>query len=173
MRSTLEEYLLWMSKSGNKRKVGGERLPAEPLSPRTSLRHLKKTRTVLRDLGYLIYIKNPIPRRPNQWLVNPEKDVRFLSVEEIESWFQSHIPSGDRTPPRDGPMERLRWGHPEVRRVHALWEGRVVRGEAREDQAPDSPFRRRVPGARDCRAREGPRLPAVARSPARVLRPRD
>ncbi len=83
MRSTLEEYLQWMSKFGNKRKVGGERLPAEPLSPRTSLRHLKKTRTVLRDLGYLIYIKNPIPRRPNQWLVNPDKDVRFLSVEEL------------------------------------------------------------------------------------------
>jgi len=92
MRSTLEEYFLWMSKSGNKRKVGGELLPAEPLSPRTSLRHLKKTRTVLRDLGYLLYTKNPIPRRPNQWLVNPEKDVRFLSLDEIEGWFASHFP---------------------------------------------------------------------------------
>ena len=96
MRSTLEEYLQWMSKFGNKRKVGGERLPAEPLSPRTSLRHLKKTRTVLRDLGYLIYTKNPIPRRPNQWLVNPEKDVRFLSLDEIEGWFASHFPPDAR-----------------------------------------------------------------------------
>jgi len=104
MRSTLEEYLLWMSKSGNKRKVGGERLPAEPLSPRTSVRHLKKTRTVLRDLGYLIYTKNPIPRRPNQWLVNPEKDVRFLSLDEIEGWFVSHFPPGDRMP-----RETARW----------------------------------------------------------------
>src|SRR5438552_632635 len=104
MRSTLEEFLTWMSRFGNKRKVNGGRLPAEPLSPRTSLRHLKKTRTVLRDLGYLIYIKNPIPRRPNQWLVNPEKDVRFLSVEEIEGWFESHFPSGDRTP-----QETARW----------------------------------------------------------------
>ena len=104
MRSTLEEYLQWMSKFGNKRKVGGERLPAEPLSPRTSFRHLKKTRTVLRDLGYLIYIKNPIPRRPNQWLVNPDKDVRFLSVEELEGWFEAHFPAGDRTP-----QEKARW----------------------------------------------------------------
>src|SRR2546422_8441599 len=104
MRSTLEEYLLWMSKSRNKRKVGGERLPAEPLSPRTSLRHLKKTRTVLRGLGYLIYTKNPIPRRPNQWLVNPEKDVRFLSLDEIEGWFVSHFPPGDRMP-----RETARW----------------------------------------------------------------
>ena len=78
MRSTLEDFQLWMQKSGNKRKVGGERILAEPLSPRTWSRHLKKTRTILRDLGYLLYIKNPIPRRPNQWLVNPEKDVRFL-----------------------------------------------------------------------------------------------
>src|SRR5437867_4919713 len=104
MRSTLEEYLLWMSKSGNKRKVGRERLPAEPLSPRTSLRHLKKTRTVLRDLRYLIYIKNPIPRRPNQSLVNPDKDVRFLSVEDIVGWFEAHFPPGDRTP-----QEKARW----------------------------------------------------------------
>src|SRR3989442_11804948 len=104
MRRRLEEYLQWISKFGNKRKVGGERLPAEPLSPRTSLRHLKKTRTVLRDLGYLIYIKNPIPRRPNQWLVNPNKDVRFLSVEEIESWFEAHFRAGDRTP-----REKARW----------------------------------------------------------------
>lgn len=84
--------------------MGGERLPAEPLSPRTSSRHLKKTRTVLRDLGYVLYTKNPIPRRPNLWLVNPDKDVRFLSVEEIESWFQSHFPPADRTP-----QERARW----------------------------------------------------------------
>jgi integrase len=98
MRSTVDEFQLWMQKSGNKRKVGGERIPAEPLSPRTSSRHLKKTRRILRDLGYLLYIKNPIPRRPNQWLVNPDKDVRFLSVEEIESWFESHFPGGDRTP---------------------------------------------------------------------------
>ena len=104
MRSTLEEFLLWMSRSGNKRKIGGERLPAEPLSPRTSSRHLKKTRTVLRDLGYLIYIKNPVPRRPNQWLVNPDKDVRFLSVEEIDGWFEAHFPPGDRTP-----REKARW----------------------------------------------------------------
>jgi hypothetical protein len=68
------------------------------------LRHLKKTRTVLRDLSYLIYTKNPIPRRPNQWLVNPDKDVRFLSVEEIEGWFESHFPGGDRTP-----REKARW----------------------------------------------------------------
>jgi integrase len=93
-----------MGRSGNKRKVGGERLPAEPLSPRTSIRHLKKTRTVLRDLGYLIYIKNRIPRRPNQWLVNPDRDVRFLTVEEIEGWFEAHFPSGDRTP-----QEKARW----------------------------------------------------------------
>src|SRR2546422_15927 len=93
MRSTLEEYLLWMSKSGNKRKVGGERLPAEPLSPRTSVRHLKKTRTVLR--------------------------------------------------------------------------------EARENPEPSPPLRRFLPRARDRRARKGPRIPAVARSPARVLHSRD
>src|SRR3989442_5420973 len=104
MRRRLEEYLQWISKFGNKRKVGGERLPAEPLSPRTSLRHLKKSRTILRDLGYLIYIKNPIPRRPNQWLVNPDKDVRFLSVEEIESWFEAHFRAGDRAP-----RETARW----------------------------------------------------------------
>ena len=104
MRSTLDEFFSWMAKSGNKRKIGGIRLPAEPLSPRTSTRHLKKTRTLLRDLGYLIYIKNPIPRRPNQWLVNPEKDVRFLSVDEIESWFEAHFPTGDRTP-----REKARW----------------------------------------------------------------
>ncbi len=104
MRSTLEEFLTWMSRLGNKRKVNGGRYPAEPLSPRTSTRHLKKSRTVLRDLGYLIYIKNPIPRRPNQWLVNPDKDVRFLSVEEIESWFEAHFPPGDRTP-----REKARW----------------------------------------------------------------
>ena len=104
MKSTPEEFFNWMSKSGNKRKVGGERIPAEPLSPRTSTRHFKKTRTILRDLGYLIYIKNPIPRRPNQWLVNPDKDVRFLSLEEIESWFEAHFPSGDRTP-----REKARW----------------------------------------------------------------
>ncbi len=104
MRSTLEEYILWMSKFGNKRKVGGDRLPAEPLSPRTSLRHLKKTRTILRDLSYLIYIKNPIPRRPNQWLVNPEKDVRFLAAAEIEGWFENHFPGGDRSP-----REKARW----------------------------------------------------------------
>ncbi len=104
MRSTLEEFLTWMSRFGNKRKVNGGRYPAEPLSPRTSTRHLKKSRTVLRDLGYLIYIKNPIPRRPNQWLVNPDKDVRFLSVEEIESWFEAHFRAGDRTP-----REKARW----------------------------------------------------------------
>jgi integrase len=104
MRSTLEEYILWMSKFGNKRKVGGDRLPAEPLSPRTSLRHLKKTRTILRDLGYLVYTKNPIPRRPNQWLVNPEKDVRFLAAAELEGWFERHFPGGDRTP-----REKARW----------------------------------------------------------------
>ena len=104
MKSTPEEFFNWMSKSGNKRKVGSERIPAEPLSPRTSTRHFKKTRTILRDLGYLIYIKNPIPRRPNQWLVNPDKDVRFLSLEEIESWFEAHFPSGDRTP-----REKARW----------------------------------------------------------------
>src|SRR3990172_5894272 len=104
MRSTLDDFLLWMARSGNKRKVGGERTPAEPLSPRTSSRHLKKTRTVLRDLGYLTFVKNPIPRRPNQWLVNPDKDIRFLSVEEIESWFGAHFPAGDRTP-----QEKARW----------------------------------------------------------------
>src|SRR2546426_1748403 len=104
MKSTVEEFLSWMARSGNKRKVDGERIPAEPLSPRTSSRHLKKTRTILRDIGYLIYIKNPIPRRPNQWLVNPEKDVRFLSVEEIERWFEAHLPPGDRTP-----REKARW----------------------------------------------------------------
>ena len=104
MRSTIDDFLAWMARSGNKRKVGSDRLPAEPVSPRTSIRHLKKTRTVLRDLGYLTYIKTPIPRRPNQWLVNPEKDVRFLSVEEIENWFESHFPAGDRTP-----QEKARW----------------------------------------------------------------
>ena len=104
MKSTLDDFLSWMSRSGNKRKVGAERLPAEPLSPRTSSRHLKKARRVLRDLGYLTYIKNPIPRRPNQWLVNPEKDFRFLSVDEIEGWFEAHFPSGDRTP-----REKARW----------------------------------------------------------------
>src|SRR3989442_9257511 len=104
MKSTVEEFLSWMARSGNKRKVDGERIPAEPLSPRTSSRHLKKTRTILRDIGYLIYIKTPIPRRPNQWLVNPEKDVRFLSVEEIERWFEAHLPPGDRTP-----REKARW----------------------------------------------------------------
>ena len=93
-----------MSRFGNKRKVNGGRYPAEPLSPRTSTRHLKKSRTILRDLGYLIYIKNPIPRRPNQWLVNPDKDVRFLSVEEIESWFEAHFRAGDRAP-----REMARW----------------------------------------------------------------
>src|SRR2546425_12874191 len=104
MKSTLDDFLSWMSRSGNKRKVGAERLPAEPLSPRTSSRHLKKARRVLRDLGYLTYIKNPIPRRPNQWLVNPEKDVRFLSVQEIEGWFELRFPAGDRTP-----REKARW----------------------------------------------------------------
>src|SRR2546428_7799448 len=104
MKSTVEEFLSWMARSGNKRKVDGERIPAEPLSPRTSSRHLKKTRTILRDIGYLTYIKNPIPRRPNQWLVNPDKDVRFLSVEEIESWFEAHFRAGDRTP-----REKARW----------------------------------------------------------------
>src|SRR3989449_4779616 len=104
MRSTLDDFTVWMSRSGNKRKVGGDRLPAEPLSPRTSVRHLEKTRTILRDLGYLTYVKNPIPRRPNQWLVNAEKDVRFLSVEEIEKWFSAHFPPGDRTP-----QEKARW----------------------------------------------------------------
>src|SRR3989442_5483422 len=97
MRSTLDDFLAWMSRSGNKRKVGSERLPAEPLSPRTTIRHLKKTRTILRDLGYLLYTKNPVPRRPNQWLVNPEKDVRFVSVEEVGSWFDGHLPPGGRT----------------------------------------------------------------------------
>jgi len=52
----------------------------------------------------LIYIKNPIPRRPNQWLVNPDKDVRFLSIEEVEGWFEAHFPSGDRTP-----RDKARW----------------------------------------------------------------
>src|SRR2546426_12692944 len=98
MRSTVDDFANWMARSGNKRKVGGERVPAEPLSPRTSSRHLKKTRTVLRDLGYLVYTKNPIPRRPNQWLVNPDKDVRFLSVEEVDSWFEARFSVGDRTP---------------------------------------------------------------------------
>src|SRR3989442_4554142 len=97
MKSTLEEFFSWMARSGNKRKVGGERIPAEPLSPRTSSRHLKKTRTILRDIGYLIYIKNPIPRRPNQWLVNPETDVRFLSVHEIEDWFWLPLPASERS----------------------------------------------------------------------------
>jgi len=104
MRSTVEDFSGWMARFGNKRKVNGERIPAEPLSPRTSVRHLKKTRTILRDLGYLVYIKNPIPRRPNQWLVNPDKDVRFLSVEEIESWFDAHFSLGDRTP-----RDKARW----------------------------------------------------------------
>src|SRR2546427_8580916 len=104
MKSTLDDFLLWMSKSGNKRKVGGDRLPVEPLSPRTSSRHLKKTRTILRDQGYLLYTKNPIPRRPNQWLVNPERDVRFLSVDEVESWFGARFHPGDRTP-----REKARW----------------------------------------------------------------
>ena len=104
MRSTIEDFHLWMQRYGNKRKVDGERIPAEPLSPRTSSRHLKKTRTILRDLGYLLYTKNPIPRRPNQWLVSPGKDFRFLSLEEIEGWFESHFPSGDRTP-----REKARW----------------------------------------------------------------
>jgi len=104
MRSTLDDFLAWMSRSGNKRKVGSERLPAEPLSPRTTIRHLKKTRTILRDLGYLLYTKNPVPRRPNQWLVNPDKDVRFVSVEEVGSWFEAHFPPGDRTP-----REKARW----------------------------------------------------------------
>jgi len=100
----VDDFAHWMARSGNKRKVGGERVPAEPLSPRTSSRHLKKTRTVLRDLGYLIYTKNPIPRRPNQWLVNPDKDVRFLSVEEVDSWFEARFSVGDRTP-----QEKARW----------------------------------------------------------------
>ncbi len=104
MRSTIEDFLLWMQRFGNKRKVGGERIPAEPLSPRTSSRHLKKTRTILRDLGFLLYTKSPIPRRPNQWLVNPGKDFRFLAVEEIEGWFETHFPNGDRTP-----REKARW----------------------------------------------------------------
>ncbi len=104
MRSTIEDFHLWMQRSGNKRKVGGERLPAEPLSPRTSSRHLKKTRTILRDLGYLLYTKNPIPRRPNQWLVNPDKDLRFVSLEEIDGWFEAHFSVGDRTP-----RDRARW----------------------------------------------------------------
>ncbi len=104
MRNTVDDFAQWMARSGNKRKVGGERVPAEPLSPRTSSRHLKKTRTVLRDLGYLIYIKNPIPRRPNQWLVNPAKDVRFLSVDEVASWFDVHFSAGDRMP-----REKARW----------------------------------------------------------------
>jgi integrase len=55
-------------------------------------------------LGYLLYTKNPIPRRPNQWLVNPDKDVRFLSVNEIVSWFETHFRRGDRTP-----REKARW----------------------------------------------------------------
>src|SRR3989441_12283613 len=104
MRSTLDDFLAWMSRSGNKRKVGSERLPAEPLSPRTTIRHLKKTRTILRDLGYLLYTKNPVPRRPNQWLANPDKDVRFVSVEEGGRWFEAHFPPGDRTP-----REKARW----------------------------------------------------------------
>src|SRR6266567_6741601 len=99
MRSTLDDFLSWMSRFGNKRKLGGERLPAEPLSPRTSSRYLKKTRRVLCDLGYLLYTKNPIPRRPNQWLVNADKDLRFLSIGEIEGWFETHFSAGDRTPP--------------------------------------------------------------------------
>src|SRR2546425_1697255 len=128
MRSTLEEFLTWMSGFGNRRKVNGERYPAEPLSPRTSTRHLKKSRTVLRDLGYLIYIKNPIPRRPNQWLVNPDKDVRFLSVEEIESWFEAHFRAGDRAP-----REMARWndyggGPPEVAPVRSYRESAWARG---------------------------------------------
>jgi len=32
MRSTIEDFHLWMQKFGNKRKVAGERIPAEPLS---------------------------------------------------------------------------------------------------------------------------------------------
>ena len=67
MRSTIEDFHLWMQRYGNKRKVDGERIPAEPLSPRTSSRHLKKTRTILRDLGYLLYTKNPIPRRQSRY----------------------------------------------------------------------------------------------------------
>src|SRR3989475_7435981 len=104
MKSTVEEFLSWMARSGNKRKVDGERIPAEPLSPRTSSRHLKKPRTIVRDIGCCTYIKNPIPRRPNQWLVNPENDLRFLSVDEIEGWFEAHFPPGDRTP-----QEKARW----------------------------------------------------------------
>jgi len=104
MKGTLDEFSVWMAKFGNKRKVGVDRLPSEPLSPRTSGRHLKKTRTVLRDLAYLLYIKNPVPRRPNQWLVNPDKDVRFLSVDEIGGWFDTHFQSGDRSP-----AEKARW----------------------------------------------------------------
>src|SRR3989442_13017283 len=100
MKSTLDDFLAWMSRSGNKRKVGSERLPAEPLSPRTTIRHLKKTRTILGDLGFLLYTKNPVPRRPNQWLVNPDKDMRFGSIDEIESWFEAHFPPGYR-PPRE------------------------------------------------------------------------
>src|SRR3989442_4424413 len=101
MKSTVEEFLSWMARSGNKRKVDGERIPAEPLSPRTSSRHLKKTRTILRDIGYLIYIKNPIPRRPNQWLFNPEKEVRLLSHQEDEGCFEVRIPACARTPPEE------------------------------------------------------------------------
>src|SRR5712691_348287 len=104
MRSTIEDFHLWMQKFGNKRKVAGERIPAEPLSPRTSSRHLKKTRTILRDLEYLTYTKNPIPRRPNQWLVNPNKDVLFLFLEALEGWFETHFTPGDRTP-----REKGRW----------------------------------------------------------------
>src|SRR2546422_9585855 len=106
MRSTLDDFLAWMSRSGNKRKVGSERLPAEPLSPRTTIRHLKKTRTILRDLGYLLYTKNPVPRRPNQWLVNPANDVRFVSVEEVGRWLEAHLPPADRSP-----REKARCNH--------------------------------------------------------------
>src|SRR2546428_14119507 len=98
MRSTLDDFLAWMSRSGNKRKVGSERLPAEPLSPRTTIRHLKKTRTILRDLGYLLYTKNPVPRRPNQWLVIPNKKSGFGSLRGDGRLFDAHFPPRDRTP---------------------------------------------------------------------------
>ncbi len=104
MMNILSEFLLWMSRSGNKRKVGVDRLPAEPLSPRTSARHLVKNRRILRDLGYVNKDISSPARHPERWLVNQDKDIRQMSIEEVEGWFQAHFPPGDRTP-----QEKARW----------------------------------------------------------------
>ncbi len=102
MGNILQQFQAWMARSGNYKFVEWTMVPGEPLSPRTCRNRLLKIRPILRDLGYLIHIENPQPHKPDQWLINPRRRIEALKAREVERWFQTRFPPGDRTPKQKG-----------------------------------------------------------------------